>query len=105
MILSEYQQEFTHATALLILYAEQLGYRLTYGDAYRDPRCPYGHAKSLHRSRLAVDFNIFRDGVLLYDEHARRAHNQLHDFWDKIGGAPRINDDLNHYSFAYNGMR
>ena len=48
--------------ALLILHAEMLGYKLTFGDAYRDPRVTYGHKDSLHRKRLAVDLNLFLDG-------------------------------------------
>jgi len=64
MMLSEKQQKFTHMVALLILHAEQLGYAVTFGDAYRDKRVPYGSEKSLHRQRLAVDLNLFRDGVV-----------------------------------------
>ena len=105
MKLNPLQFEFTRMSALLILHAYQLGYTLTYGDAFRDPRCPYGHDDSLHKKRLAVDFNLFEEGVYLAGKEANEAHGKLHDYWDSIKGAPRIEHDLNHYSLAYRGMR
>lgn len=92
---------------LLVGYAELCGYELTYGDAYRDERCGYGHPKSLHRQRLAVDFNLFENGVYLSGDDARAAHSKLHDFWDVIGGSGRIRADMNHYSYSdgMTGMR
>ena len=102
MTLGQKQRQFTHMVALLILHAEQLGYELTFGDAYRDPRATYGHPKSLHRKRLAIDLNLFKDGKYLTDG---TDHSGLHDYWDMIGGAERIADDMNHYSLAHGGMR
>jgi len=96
------QTKFSHMLALLILHAEALGYEVTMGDVYRDNRVPYGHPKSLHKSRLAVDINLFRDGEWLTDGSG---HDVLHDYWDSIGGAERISDDMNHYSLAHGGMR
>ena len=86
----------------LISHAYSLGYELSFGDAYRDPRCGYGHIESLHRRRLAIDFNIFLDGVWLTDG---TGHDELHDYWDTLDGAERIDNDLNHYSVAWQGMR
>ena len=103
--LSKKQNKFTRAYPLLMLYAQYLGYELSDGDAYRDPRCKYGNPKSNHRNRLARDFNIFKDGVYLIGKEAIIAHNKLHDFWDMLGGSKRIKRDLNHYSFLHNGVR
>jgi len=99
------QVKFTRAKARLILWAEDNGIELTDGDAYRDPKMfgpvgvnkpnAYGEPSSCHKSRLAQDFNT-KDPA----DHVR-----LHDHWDTLGGAPRIDHDMNHYSFAYNGMR
>ena len=103
MSLSKEQQKFTHMIALLILHAEQLGYQLTFGDAYRDPRCGYGNKNSLHKKRLAVDFNLFKDGVYL----TRTAdHQPLGEYWESIGGSwgGRFKDG-NHYSLAYGGVK
>ena len=102
MSLGTEQRKFTLMVADLVHYAYTLGWELSFGDAYRDPRCDYGHIESLHRKRLAVDFNIFKDGVWLTDG---TGHDVLHDYWDLIGGATRIDADLNHYSKAYGNMR
>ena len=89
--------------ALLILHAEQLGYSVTFGDAYRDERCKYGNENSLHRWRLAVDFNLFRDGEYL---QSTEDHEPLGKYWESIGGSwgGRFQDG-NHYSLAHKGMR
>ena len=94
--------------ALLILHAEQLGYAVTLGDAYRDPRLhgkmgvkkAYGHRASFHKRRLAIDLNLFRDGRYL---RTTKAHQPLGDYWKSIGGSwggdfPR--PDSNHYSYG-----
>lgn len=101
------QSEFNRKASVLALVAYEMGYELTDGDAYRDPRAdyPYGHPKSCHKIRLARDYNIFKNGKFLRGEEAKKAHNMLHDVWDKMGGAPRLKHDLNHYSFEHNGMR
>jgi len=93
--------------SVLMLVAFELGYELTQGDAYRDPRAtfPYSHPNSVHKLRLANDLIVFKDGQLIEGEAAEKAHNELHDIWDKMGGAKRITNDLNHYSTEHNGMR
>jgi hypothetical protein len=96
------QNEFSGMVAQLIIFAQQRGYQITFGDAYRDDRVIYGHKDSLHRKRLAVDLNLFEDGKYVSSDEA---HAPLHDFWDSIGGAERIKGDGNHYSLEYNGMR
>ena len=69
MTLSEKQQLFTIMVANLIHWAEEKGYRLTFGEAYRTPEQAALNAKrgsgitnSLHTQRLAVDFNLFLNG-------------------------------------------
>lgn len=109
--LREKQTKFAFAIGRLLLYAEAVGYGVTFGDAYRDPRVfgevgkskGYGHASSAHKSRLALDLNLFIDGEYVGNDTAH--HGKLHDFWDMLGGAPRIADDLNHYSFSEGGVR
>lgn len=101
--LLEKQWRFARMYALLILHAEQLGYKVTLGDTYRDPRVPYGHPKSTHRFRLAGDLNLFLpDGDYL---SSGEEHDAIHDYWDLIGGAERITGDLNHYSCEWQGTR
>lgn len=103
MTLGEKQRVFTQMIGQLIGWAYDHGYELTFGDAFRDPRVEYGHPNSLHRSRLAVDFNLFKDGRYLTetDDHA-----PLGKYWESIGGTwgGRFNDG-NHYSLEHGGMK
>lgn len=97
--------------AQLINKATELGYELTVGDAYRDPRShgamgvvkAYGEARSNHKMRLAIDFNLFKDGEFL---STTEAHKPLGEFWESIGGSwgGRFNDG-NHYSLEHGGIR
>ncbi len=102
MGLVDKQNRFASMSALLIHYIQALGYQVTYGDAYRDERVTYGHPRSTHRFRLALDLNIFKDGVYLSSDEA---HAPFHDFWDSIGGAERIKGDGNHYSLEHEGVK
>jgi hypothetical protein len=105
MTLRQKQSRFAHMVALLILHAEQLGYELTFGDAYRDARVSYGLASSLHRQRLAIDLNLFKDGRFL---QATADHEPLGHYWEAIGGCwgGRFRDpDGNHYSLEHGGVK
>ena len=113
MTLGQKQRKFTRMIAQLIEYAYANGYELTFGDAYRDPRLhgevgvkkSYSSADSLHKERLAVDFNLFKDGQYLT---ATGAHRPLGEYWESIGGAwgGRFpNPDGNHYSLEHQGRK
>ena len=111
MSLAEKQQQFTSNIAKLILKAEAMGYKLTFGDAYRDPRVhgemgvkkSYSEGKSAHKHRLAVDFNLFKDGVFLQNTED---HAPLGVYWESLGGVwgGRFNDG-NHYSWEHKGIK
>lgn len=111
MTLREKQSKFVWMAAELIQFAKNNGYELTVGDAYRDPRVhgavgekkAYGRANSLHKLRLAIDFNLFKDGKFL---QTTEDHKPLGEFWESIGGSwgGRF-DDGNHYSLEHNGMK
>ena len=111
MSLGELQRQFTLMVALLIQKAYTEGYELTFGDAYRDPRAhgawgskgSYSAAHSQHKRRLAVDFNLFKDGEYLTDT---KDHEFLGEYWESIGGSwgGRFNDG-NHYSLEYGGYK
>lgn len=97
--------------ALLIQKASELGYDLTFGDAYRDPRIhgqqgvklSYSEGYSAHKHRLAVDLNLFKDGKWLQNT---KDHEPLGVYWESIGGSwgGRFNDG-NHYSLEHNGIK
>lgn len=105
------QRRFTRMLADLIRFAYDNGYELTVGDAYRDPRLHgemgvkkgYGHASSNHKQRLAMDFNLFKDGKFLT---GTEDHRPLGEYWESIGGSwgGRFNDG-NHYSIEHNGVK
>lgn len=111
MTLGEKQRRFTKMIGLLIGWAYQNGYELTFGDAYRDPRLHgsvgekkgYGASSSNHKARLAVDFNLFRDGKFLT---ATEDHRPLGEYWESLGGSwgGRFNDG-NHYSLEWQGRK
>ena len=81
----------------LIEFAYLQGYTLTFGDAYTT----YGHKNdSFHYKRLAVDFNLFRDGEFLTRTND---HLLLGQFWEYMGGTwggRFSNPDGNHYSLG-----
>ena len=91
------QWAFARRVPLLIQKAHELGYEVTLGDCYRDPRCSYGSKSTRHRLHLAVDLNLFRDGVYLEETED---HKQLGEFWESLGGiwGGRF-EDGNHYEW------
>lgn len=105
MSLGNLQRQFTLSISHLIAFAYNRGYELTFGDAFRDHRVPYGHPRSAHKSRLAVDLNLFENGVYLQKtEH----HKTLGDYWKTLHPLARWGGDFqdgNHYSFEYNGVK
>lgn len=112
MRLSQKQADFTLLVSKLIAYAYEQGYALTLGDGYRDPRVhgvpgekkSYSHPNSTHKFRLAIDFNLFKDGQFL---GTTEAHRPLGEWWEgqhplaRWGG--RFSDG-NHYSFEHEGV-
>ncbi len=103
MTLGEKQRQFTKMIGQLILFAYDHGYELTFGHALRCPDCPTGKANSLHKSRLAVDLNLFKDGRYL---SSTEDHRELGEYWESLGGTwgGRFQDG-NHYSLAHGGMK
>ena len=103
MSLRNKQSKFTLMIAQLIYWAHAHGYELTFGDCYRDDRCAYGLDNSLHKYRLAVDLNLFKDGRYLTKTSE---HLPLGEYWESIGGTwgGRF-EDGNHYSLEHNGIK
>lgn len=111
--LGEKQRRFAAMVGQLIGWAYANGYELTFGDAYRDPRVhgqygtrasgSYSAAHSLHKQRLAVDLNLFRNGAYLTGS---ADHAPLGEYWESLGGTwgGRFNDG-NHYSLEHEGRK
>lgn len=95
----------------LISQAGKMGYEVTLGDAFRDPRLHgpmgvkmgYGHKNSCHKLRLAIDLNLFKNGVFL---EGTEAHRPLGEWWESQGGTwgGRFADG-NHYSLENGGYK
>lgn len=117
MTLRQKQSKFARMVADLIIKAYELGYEVTLGDAYRDSRLHgeigvkkgYGHPKSAHKQRLAIDLNLFKDidgdGDLDFAEKTEY-HRELGEWWESQGGTwgGRFNDG-NHYSLEHEGVK
>ena len=109
--LGEKQRRFARMVTRLIDQAHAMGYEVTLGDAYRDPRLHgglgapggYGAARSCHKLRLAIDLNLFRDGKYL---DRTEDHRPLGEWWESQGGAwgGRFQDG-NHYSLEHDDAR
>ena len=112
MTLRQKQVKFAEMVATLIARAFELAYEVTLGDVYRDPRAHgevgeskvrYGHPKSCHKIRLAIDLNLFREGVYLQGE---KGYKELGEWWELQGGTwgGRFKD-FNHFSLSHEGMK
>jgi len=100
MTLGAKQRLFAGMVGKLIVWAYTLGYELTLGDAYATT----GHkANSLHYIRLAIDLNLFKNGVY---QTTTEAHRELGEYWESLGGTwgGRFNDG-NHYSLEHEGRK
>lgn len=119
--LREKQSLFVQLIAKLVDYAyEELGYELTYGEAWRTPEQALlnaskgiGSSNSLHIDRLAVDFNLFVEDRYCPDSEA---HRPLGEYWEGLhelcrwGGRfldakGRPKPDGNHYSLEHDGRK
>ena len=105
MTLGDKQRRFTLILAQLIIYTYSRGYELTLGEGYDDDRV--GHIDgSTHYIRLGQDLNLFKEGIWLdKGPEMETGFGMMHDYWDIIGGAKRINGDLNHFSLEHEGKR
>jgi hypothetical protein len=91
MTFNEQQEQFTLMISYLIAWANNHGYRLTFADAYRNPKFSkeqlgdksYFHDWSYHCKRLAVDFNLFKN-----EEYLTKTEDSqpLGEYWESIGG-------------------
>lgn len=116
--LGQKQRRFTRLVGLLISYAYENEMELTFGDAYRSPEqakhnatAGKGIVNSLHCERLAVDLNLFINGVYQTDS---AAYKQLGEYWESLGSdcawggrfkdaAGKPKPDGNHFSVRYGG--
>lgn len=102
------QMEFAVDVAKLILWvAEHPGWSVTFGEAHRPPEVAAiyaaqgrGIVKSLHTDRLAIDLNLWIDGIW---KPETISHTPLGEFWEWLRrgknrwGGQFTKPDGNHY--------
>lgn len=110
MTLSEKQQKFAVYVAKLILYAESIGYAVTFGEALRTIEqqklyVQQGKSKTLaskHLDRLAVDLNLFIEGEYKTD---KASYIKLGAYWkyldvENVWGGDFSFGDANHFQYT-----
>lgn len=115
MQLGEQQRLFASLVPRLIDQAIALGYEVTLGECYRTPEQARWNAEhnlgiqnSLHIDRLAIDLNLFRDGVFLTKTED---YLPLGQWWEgqhslcAWGGRFLSRPDGDHFSMTYLGVR
>lgn len=114
MTLGEKQRKFTLLVAQLIIRAYEQGYELTFSEAYRTPEQAALNAQkgsgirnSLHTKRLAVDLNLFKDGVY---KTLSQDYKPLGDYWKTLDPLCRWGGDFskpdgNHFSMEHEGVK
>lgn len=114
MTLSEKQQKFVLLVCDLIHWADKMGYKVTFGEAYRTPEQAAfnaqkgtGISNSLHTKRLAIDLNLFKNGTYLT---ATEDHRMLGEYWKSLDqdccwGGDFSKPDGNHYSLQHEGVK
>src|SRR3990172_8272116 len=95
---SQAQRDFTRCLGQLLVWAAANGYELTGGEWYRPPEMAeiyaargIGIKQSVHTMRLAVDFNLFRDGI--YQQQSE-AYQPLGEHWKSLNPLARWGGDL-----------
>lgn len=118
MTLGEKQRLFMRLLPTLINFIHNNGWECTGGDLFRDPRVHgaigvkmgYGHPKSAHKNKLAIDINLFKDldgdGDLDYAEKTEY-HREIGEWWERQHPLCRWGgrfQDGNHYSIEHEGV-
>lgn len=112
MSLHDAQALHVKLIASLIKFAYASGFELTWGEAYRTPQQAQwdadhhtGIVGSVHCDRLAVDLQLFKDGVYLTDPVA---YKPLGDYWTQLDSSCRwggnfTTADADHFSITWQG--
>lgn len=115
MTLLEKQQVFTRQLSVFLDDLNALGYEVTLGEAWRpDATAEYyqkigkGTRNSLHRIRLAIDLNLFKDGKFLKQTPEYELAGKLWESYSHPGCVFTWGghfEDGNHFSITHNGVR
>lgn len=112
MTLGQKQRLFAQHVAGLVTHIYAVGYEVSLDWCYRPPEIAAYYAdlgigirSSLHTVKLAIDLNLFRDGVWL---RTTEAHRPIGEWWEKqhelLRWGGRFGDG-NHYSMEHEGRK
>ena len=117
MALGEKQRAFARLVGRLLTHADTLGFQITLGNAFRSPEeaarlaaLGLGIKNSLHTKRLALDINLFVDGVYRADT---AAYAPLGEWWEAQStpeytccwGGRFTRADGGHFSLEHEGVK
>lgn len=111
-LLSTKQFRFSLLVSHLLQKAHEMGYDVSLGEAYRSPQeaarlalAGLGIRNSLHTKRLAIDINLFKDGVYLTNGDD---YQPLGEWWEQQAPDARWGGrfkDGNHFSLEHEGVK
>ena len=110
---SSLQQHFALTLAQFIVRINALGWKVTFGEAYRPPELAQlyaqqgrGIANSLHTVRLAMDLNVFdKDNNYISDTKDLETVGAIWEAQDSLATWGGRFGDGNHFSFGFEGRR
>lgn len=110
--LGELQRLHVKLVGMLIDFVYANGFELSWGEAFRtqqqaewDAEHGTGIAQSVHCDRLAVDLQLFMNGVYITDP---AAYQFMGDYWKQLNPLCRWGGDFktvdaDHFSLTYGG--
>lgn len=112
MTLGEKQRYFAGLVANLLIYIYSRGYEVSLDWCYRPPEIAEYYTKigvgirsSLHTLKLAIDLNLFKDGIWLRNTED---HKIFGEYWEALNPLCRWGGrfgDGNHYSLEHDGVK
>lgn len=112
MKLGEKQRLFAGTVANLITYIYANGHEVSLDWCYRPPEIAQYYAtigvgirSSLHTLKLAIDLNLFKNGIWLRNTED---HKQFGEYWESLHELCRWGGrfgDGNHYSMEHEGVK
>lgn len=117
MLLSEKQRIFTSLVGRFLDDLAMHGFSATFGEAYRPPEMAEIYVKegkgiknSLHTQRLAIDLNIFSNGILITEKENLLLFGELWESYSSVDikccwGGHFSNPDCDHFSIEHGAIR
>ncbi len=105
MSLGTARRTFSGRLGLLYHYMTFLGLQWAKDHGTTCDDCPKHMDGSNHGRGLAEDILIYGPNGEYPHPEWQEIYSTLHDYWDAVGGAERIADDLNHFSDSWGNIR